>query len=83
MNYRRVQSNSFSVRQFLQTIDPKIFKSKANNDYISTNEEKVTQMAFYSQKSKQMKKGDLKKEFYSIGMDVNLDGKMQYYNAIN
>ena len=39
-------------------------------------------MAFFSTINKQVSKGDIKKEFYKMGMDVNLDGKMQYFNLI-
>ena len=39
-------------------------------------------MAFYSTKNKGVTKGDVKKEFYNLGMDVNLDGKIHYFNMI-
>eukprot|EP00349_Pseudokeronopsis_sp_Brazil_P004462 CAMPEP_0202963914 /NCGR_PEP_ID=MMETSP1396-20130829/7968_1 /ASSEMBLY_ACC=CAM_ASM_000872 /TAXON_ID= /ORGANISM="Pseudokeronopsis sp., Strain Brazil" /LENGTH=67 /DNA_ID=CAMNT_0049685571 /DNA_START=480 /DNA_END=683 /DNA_ORIENTATION=+ len=39
-------------------------------------------MVFYSQKEMKVKSGDIRKDFYSIGVDINVDGKHQYADKL-
>lgn len=61
-----------------------MFKMKAEqgNDYVSSPEEALKKLSFYSARMNKPMTGDIKKEFYSLGMDINFDGKLSYLNNL-
>mmetsp|Transcript_31922 Transcript_31922/g.31191 ORF Transcript_31922/g.31191 Transcript_31922/m.31191 type:complete len:126 (+) Transcript_31922:387-764(+) len=39
-------------------------------------------MSYFSQKERKVMKGDVSRDFYKIGIDINLDGKHQYMDKM-
>jgi len=68
-------------------VDPKMFGSQKNlngnsalNDYVSTGHENSQYGTYLSKMLKQPVKTDKHKDFYSMAIDMNKDGKEVYYD---
>jgi hypothetical protein len=57
-------------------------RKQLDNDLVSTTKENVKSLTYYSNFYKQPVTGDIKKDYYKMGIELNYDGKVKYLESL-